>query len=170
MLHCLQLPHQRRVRLPTAICCPPPNAKHPPFTTDCRPITMCQTPTHHRPPTTLTQVPTIESPPTAYHPPPCANRRPLLGETANGKFPDTAVRTMAAIVAHAENANNYLSMQVGRQSVCVCVGGRSLVTLVARMSQRHHVDSCSERVASRPTRALPMCNCLHARVSVCNCL
>lgn len=33
------------------------------------------------------------------------------GETANGKFPDTAVKTMAAIVANAENANGYNAMQ-----------------------------------------------------------
>mmetsp|Transcript_24731 Transcript_24731/g.44566 ORF Transcript_24731/g.44566 Transcript_24731/m.44566 type:complete len:725 (-) Transcript_24731:218-2392(-) len=35
----------------------------------------------------------------------------LSGETANGKFPDRAVKTMAAIVANAENGNAYVSMQ-----------------------------------------------------------
>ncbi|EFJ40446.1 pyruvate kinase [Volvox carteri f. nagariensis] len=35
----------------------------------------------------------------------------LSGETANGKFPDTAVRTMAAIVANAENGSAYVSTQ-----------------------------------------------------------
>ncbi|PNH03911.1 Pyruvate kinase, partial [Tetrabaena socialis] len=33
----------------------------------------------------------------------------LSGETANGKFPEAAVRTMAAIVANAENGNAYVS-------------------------------------------------------------
>jgi hypothetical protein len=33
------------------------------------------------------------------------------GESANGKFPDTAVRTMAAIVANAENASGYTATQ-----------------------------------------------------------
>ena len=37
--------------------------------------------------------------------------RPPAGETANGKFPDTAVRTMAAIAANAENGNAYASTQ-----------------------------------------------------------
>lgn len=38
-------------------------------------------------------------------------RAPLLrtGESANGKFPDTAVRTMAAIVANAETGVDYYS-------------------------------------------------------------
>jgi pyruvate kinase len=35
----------------------------------------------------------------------------LSGETANGKFPDTAVRTMAAIVSNAENSNGYVTVQ-----------------------------------------------------------
>jgi len=35
----------------------------------------------------------------------------LSGETANGKFPDTAVRTMAAITANAENSNGYVATQ-----------------------------------------------------------
>ncbi|GLC60287.1 hypothetical protein PLESTB_001594600 [Pleodorina starrii] len=35
----------------------------------------------------------------------------LSGETAGGKFPDTAVRTMAAIVANAENGSAYVSTQ-----------------------------------------------------------
>ncbi len=33
----------------------------------------------------------------------------LSGETANGKFPDRAVSTMAAIVANAENGNAYVA-------------------------------------------------------------
>ncbi|KAG2495346.1 hypothetical protein HYH03_006615 [Edaphochlamys debaryana] len=35
----------------------------------------------------------------------------LSGETAGGKFPHAAVRTMAAIVANAENGNAYISTQ-----------------------------------------------------------
>ncbi|GIL58673.1 hypothetical protein Vafri_13670 [Volvox africanus] len=35
----------------------------------------------------------------------------LSGETAGGKFPDTAVRTMAAIVSNAENGTAYVSTQ-----------------------------------------------------------
>ncbi|GFR42123.1 hypothetical protein Agub_g2966 [Astrephomene gubernaculifera] len=35
----------------------------------------------------------------------------LSGETANGKFPHAAVRTMAAIVANAENGSAYVSTQ-----------------------------------------------------------
>jgi hypothetical protein len=36
----------------------------------------------------------------------------LAGETANGKFPDKAVRTMAAIVANAEVGINHYQVSV----------------------------------------------------------
>lgn len=45
------------------------------------------------------------------------------GETANGKFPDTAVRTMAAIVRNAENASGYTATQFFIRSV---MGGMQL--------------------------------------------
>ncbi|KAL6747625.1 pyruvate kinase [Haematococcus lacustris] len=67
----------------------------------------------------------------------------LSGETANGSFPDTAVRTMAAIVANAENASGYTATQcfirdhsrkpITRIEAAGCIAASSMVDCNAQL-------------------------------------